>query len=169
MIPFSRVLSPKGLLLLHEGCRTKSGIWGTSASGGCNGQQTARKLLNLRAVRWTVGIDQEVVTLRGLYGNSRVWIDAANSDEISKLEAPTRLKRGARPIPYSPASVRAVAAGAVLLPRSEAPLRATSSKSQPPHLVFGYVYYCHQNLSSDHLLSGVNRRLVRNPGSRQLV
>ncbi len=28
--------------------------------------------------------------------------------------------------------------------------------SQPPHLVFGYFYYCLQNLSSDHLLSGVS-------------
>jgi hypothetical protein len=35
-------------------------------------------------------------------------------------------------------------------------LRATRSKSQPPHLVFGYIYYCLLNLSSDHLLSGVN-------------
>jgi len=36
-------------------------------------------------------------------------------------------------------------------------LRSTQSnrsKSQPPHLVLGYIYYC-QNLSSDHLLSGV--------------
>src|ERR1700735_3376367 len=41
----------------------------------------------------------------------------------------------------------------------EAPLRATCSKSQPPHLVFGCFYYCLLNLSSDHLLSGVKRRL----------
>ena len=75
-------------------------------------KQTARKFVNLRAVRWTVGIDQEVVTLRGLYGNSRVWIDAADSDETSKPEAPPRPKRGAKPIPYSPASVRTVAPGA---------------------------------------------------------
>ena len=36
-------------------------------------------------------------------------------------------------------------------------LRSTQSdrsKSQPPHLVYGYINYC-QNLSSDHLLSGV--------------
>jgi hypothetical protein len=38
----------------------------------------------------------------------------------------------------------------------KAPLRATRSKSQPPHLVFEYFYYCLQNLSSDHLLSGVS-------------
>jgi len=37
----------------------------------------------------------------------------------------------------------------------KAPLRATSSKSQPPHLVFDYPNYCLQNLSFDHLLSGV--------------
>jgi hypothetical protein len=37
-----------------------------------------------------------------------------------------------------------------------APLRATSSKSQPPHLVLDS-HNCHynQNLSFDHLLSGV--------------
>ena len=83
---------------MHGGCRTKPGIGGTSVSGGGNEKQTARKLLNLRAVRWTVGIDQEVVTLRGLYGNSRVWIDAANSNETYKLEAPTRPNREAKPI-----------------------------------------------------------------------
>ena len=51
-------------------------------------------------------------------------------------------------------SVRAVASG---VETPEAPLRATSSKSQPPHLVFdSHNYgYC-QNLSSDHLLSGVS-------------
>ena len=53
-------------------------------------------------------------------------------------------------------SMRAVARDAVLSSSaSQAPLRATCSKSQPPHLVFEYIYYCHQNLSSDHLLSGV--------------
>src|SRR5258708_37582893 len=42
------------------------------------------------------------------------------------------------------------------LSASEAPLRATSSKSQPPHLVLDSHNYCHiQNLSFDHLLSGV--------------
>ena len=35
-------------------------------SGVREEKQTARKFMNLRAVRWTVGIDQEVVTLRGL-------------------------------------------------------------------------------------------------------
>jgi hypothetical protein len=47
-------------------------------------------------------------------------------------------------------SVRAVA-----LAVAKAPLRATSSKSQPPHLVYEHHNYCLQNLSSDHLLSGV--------------
>ena len=107
MIPCSRVLCQKECLFYYtKDVEPNLESW---ASGGCNEKQTARKLLNLRAVRWTVGIDQEVVTLRGLYGNSRVWIDATNSDETSKLEAPTQPKRGARPIPYSPASVRAVA------------------------------------------------------------
>src|SRR5258708_31299127 len=42
------------------------------------------------------------------------------------------------------------------LSASEAPLRATRSKSQPPHLVLDSHNYCHiQNLSFDHLLSGV--------------
>jgi len=39
-------------------------------------------------------------------------------------------------------------------------LRSTQSnrsKSQPPHLVYGYIYCHYQNLSSDHLLSGVAR------------
>ena len=54
-------------------------------------------------------------------------------------------------------SMRAVASDAILSnSASQAPLRATCSKSQPPHLVFEYIYYCHQNLSSDHLLSGVS-------------
>jgi hypothetical protein len=62
--------------------------------------------------------------------------------------------------PYSPASVRAVAPSRSDLfsirSASEAPLRATSSKSQPPHLVLDS-HNCHynQNLSFDHLLSGV--------------
>ncbi len=37
-------------------------------------------------------------------------------------------------------------------------LRSTQSnrpKSQPPYLVYGYIYCHYQNLSSDHLLSGV--------------
>jgi hypothetical protein len=42
--------------------------------------------------------------------------------------------------------------------RPAAPLRATSSKSQPPHLVLDSHYsYYNQNLSFDHLLSGVIR------------
>src|SRR5271167_1053289 len=50
----------------------------------------------------------------------------------------------------------------------EAPLRATSSKSQPPHLVLdSHNNYHIQNLSFDHLLSGVIRTLVRNPPVRQ--
>jgi hypothetical protein len=54
-------------------------------------------------------------------------------------------------------SMRAVASSAVLANSAlQAPLRATSSKSQPPHLVYGSCYYCLQNLSSDHLLSGVS-------------
>ena len=59
--------------------------------------------------------------------------------------------------PLLTGSVRAVAwARRAFLPALEAPLRATCSKSQPPHLVFGYFYYCLLNLSSDHLLSGVS-------------
>jgi hypothetical protein len=98
------------------------------------------------------GIDQEVVTLRGLYGNSGI---------------PDRPASGGSN-PYFTGSMRAVAPGASFWclrpkPRSEQP----SSKSQPPHLVFGYIYYCLLNLSSDHLLSGVKRRIVRNAPSRQ--
>jgi len=63
------------------------------------------------------GIDQEVVTLRGLFGNSG-FPARPNAGRIeSKLTG----------------SVRAVAFGN--LP-PKAPLRATCSKSQPPHLVF---------------------------------
>lgn len=44
-------------------------------------------------------------------------------------------------------------------PNAPVELRSTQSdrsKSQPPHLVYGWYIYCHfQNLSSDHLLSGV--------------
>ncbi len=56
------------------------------------------------------GIDQEVVTLRGLYGNSGVLTDLRQADPI--------LITG---------SVRAVALGAVLAnSASKAPLRATA-------------------------------------------
>src|SRR6185437_5149331 len=47
-----------------------------------------------------------------------------------------------------------------LNPNSPVELRSTQSnrpKSQPPHLVYGYIYCHYQNLSSDHLLSGVVR------------
>ena len=119
MIPFSRFYAKKkAFFYCTEDVEPNLKSRGR---GGCNEKQTARKLLNLRAVRWTVGIDQEVVTLRGLYGNSRVWIDAANSDETSKLEAPARPNREAKPIPYSPASVRAVAAGAPFCCRAPKP------------------------------------------------
>ena len=106
------------------------------------------------------GIDQEVVTLRGLFGRLRV---------------PMRLHIG-RMQSYSPVSVRAVASDAEA---SEAPLRATSSKSQPPHLVLDSHYSDYiQNLSFDHLLSGViadypksrvgaNSTEVREQGSQQ--
>jgi len=43
-------------------------------------------------------------------------------------------------------------------PDSPVELRSTQSdrsKSQPPHLVYEYIYCHYQNLSSDHLLSGV--------------
>src|SRR5712671_3589582 len=57
----------------------------------------------------------------------------------------------------------------LMLSTSEAPLRATSSKSQPPHLVLDSQNNCHynQNLSFDHLLSRCNRRLLRNPQRSQ--
>jgi len=91
------------------------------------------------------GIDQEVVTLRGLYGNSGI---------------PDRPASGGSN-PYFTGSVRAVASGASMVRNApEAPLRATRSKSQPPHLVFEHPNYCLQNLSSDHLLSGVKGRLL---------
>jgi hypothetical protein len=37
--------------------------------------QNGPRAIRTRAARWTVGIDQEVVTLRGLYGNSGSWRD----------------------------------------------------------------------------------------------
>ena len=95
-------------------------------------------------------IDQEVGTLRGLFGNSGI----SRPTCVRRMES---LLTG---------SVRAVASVAARFAHagSETPLRATSSKSQPPHLVYDWYIYCLQNLSSDHLLSGVNRRIVRKGG-----
>jgi hypothetical protein len=88
------------------------------------------------------GIDQEVVTLRGLYGNSGSYYGSPGA--TSRRDQ----------IQNSPVSVRTVAAGR---DRPAAPLRATRSKSQPPHLVLDSHYsYYNQNLSFDHLLSGVS-------------
>ncbi len=87
------------------------------------------------------------------HGNSRVWAEARG-------QKPSRDLRDAVH-PYSPASVRAVALGASLRnwrnPRPEPRLEQTNSKSQPPHLVLDSHNNCHnnQNLSFDHLLSGV--------------
>src|SRR5690242_2881363 len=55
--------------------------------------------------------------------------------------------------------VTAISGATYAGPQSYSPveLRSTQSdrsKSQPPHLVYRYINYC-QNLSSDHLLSGV--------------
>src|SRR5215475_3839936 len=61
---------------------------------------------------------------------------------FGELRVRTRPERQAE-LPYSPVSCEG--------------LRATSPKSQPPHLVYGYIYCHFQNLSSDHLLSGVVR------------
>jgi len=87
------------------------------------------------------------------HGNSRVrdW-RKAKFPRTNTSARPTRCVH-----PYSPASVRAVASSrSYCRSASEAPLRATSSKSQPPHLVLDSHNYCHiQNLSFDHLLSGV--------------
>jgi hypothetical protein len=92
--------------------------------------------MKARAAGALFGIDQEVVTLRGLYGNSGSRRDLT----------PGGLN------PNSPVSVRTVASTL----SAEAPLRATRSKSQPPHLVLDSHYsYYNQNLSFDHLLSGV--------------
>ena len=69
---------------------------------------------------------------------------------------PKRCATNAAASSYSPASVRTVAFGTAFVLAPKAPLRATSSKSQPPHLVLDSHNYCHiQNLSFDHLLSGV--------------
>ena len=38
--------------------------------------------LSLRAARWTAWIDQEVVTLRGLYGNSGFLTDLRQAESI---------------------------------------------------------------------------------------
>ena len=73
----------------------------------------------------------------------------------SNRRFPTDLRQ-AELNPYLTGSVRAVAPG---VETPEAPLRATRSKSQPPHLVFEHPNYCHQNFASDHLLSGVNSHL----------
>ena len=106
-----------------------------------NKQQTGLKSLRTQAPSGGLfGIDQEVVTLRGLYGNSG-HPDRPASGGIK---------------PLLTGSVRAVAPG---VETPEAPLRATRSKSQPPHLVFEHPNYCHQNFASDHLLSGVNSHL----------
>jgi hypothetical protein len=129
---------------------------------GCNAKRTEEALPKNRTARrykacgppgGLFGIDQEVVTLRGLYGDSG----------FRHFDDPDRPASGG----YNPlltGSVRTVASGANSA--SEAPLRATCSKSQPPHLVFEYLYYCLQNLSSDHLLSGVTADYY---GSRRSV
>jgi hypothetical protein len=91
----------------------------------CRAQRPPLRVLNNRTARAIehgppgvlFGIDQEVVTLRGLYGNSGFERDLNARRIESKLTG----------------SVRAVASGDR---PPEAPLRATSSKSQPPHLVF---------------------------------
>src|SRR5689334_1001601 len=84
-------------------------------------------------------IDQEVVTLRGLFGNSGLLTDLRQADTIL-----THRKHAGCSFECGPYRFR-----------FKAPLRATSSKSQPPHLVYWSFYNCLQNLSSDHLLSGV--------------
>jgi hypothetical protein len=66
------------------------------------------------------------------HGNSRVW-DRRTACHSTR-RSPARPKQD--PHPYSPVSVRAVASGAGFKQAaSKAPLRATSPKSQPPHLV----------------------------------
>ena len=92
-------------------------------------------------------------TLRGLFGNSGI-------------SRPTCVRRIQSLLT---GSVRAVASvRTVFRAVAETPLRATSSKSQPPHLVYVCYIYCLQNLSSDHLLSGVNRRIVLAGSARQI-
>jgi hypothetical protein len=88
------------------------------------------------------------------HGNSRVW-DRRTACHSTR-RSPARPKQ--EPHPYSPVSVRAVASGAgSKQAASKAPLRATSPKSQPPHLVLDSHnnYHYNPNLSFDHLLPGV--------------
>jgi hypothetical protein len=98
-----------------------------------------------------------VVTLRGLYGNSRAWTEGCGPvNRNFQTRQPKRYATNAAASSYSPASVRTVAFGAANELAPKTPLRATSSKSQPPHLVLDFHNYYHiQNLSFDHLLSGV--------------
>jgi hypothetical protein len=100
--------------------------------------------MKARAAGALFGIDQEVVTLRGLLRQLRVLLWKPRRD-LTPGQIQTH---------------RLVCAGCSCLARdrSAAPLRATSSKSQPPHLVLDSHYsYYNQNLSFDHLLSGVIR------------
>jgi hypothetical protein len=81
-------------------------------------------------------IYQEVVTLRVLIRTLRV----ANFGELRVLAIAISGATYAGRQSYSPVELRST--------------QSNRSKSQPPHLVYGYINYC-QNLSSDHLLSGV--------------
>jgi len=81
-----------------------------------------------------------VVTLRGLYGKLRVTAQPPARPDAGIESKLTGSCAGC--------SFRRLCA--------KAPLRATSPKSQPPHLVLDSHYsYYNQNLSFDHLLSGV--------------
>jgi hypothetical protein len=70
------------------------------------------------------------------HGNSRV---EGRSPRVEAFARPTRCLH-----PYSPASVRTVASALENSSASKAPLRATSSKSQPPHQVLDS-HTCHYN------------------------
>jgi len=98
--------------------------------------------LELRAVRWTV-VDWP-------RGGHSTW-------PLRQLRAPGSTCHPGGNQSLLSDSLRAVAFGPVLADSAPKPrLERPRSKSQPPHLVFEYIYYCHQNLSSDHLLSGVS-------------
>jgi hypothetical protein len=96
------------------------------------------------------GIDQEVVTLSS----------TPSQTEDPRWERRKRIRRRSAACgPFGELRVPARPNAGRELLQTHHELRSTQSnrsKSQPPHLVYGY-NYDYQNLSSDHLLSGVVR------------
>src|SRR5579863_7230821 len=100
----------------------------------------------LRAARWTVWVDQEVVAL---CAPPRLIAATGDRAKAWPLQRTPGLNHRSRRRDLTPDAINPTHRSSCEASQSNRP------KSQPPHLVFCFYYrYC-QNLSSDHLLSGV--------------